>query len=127
MVRRPTQNETGIDRIPLENSNVHDAWAVYICVNCRAINYVHIGNSLVSPEYAYENYAWECTACGFVHSKNADLHSGRLFFGLVRRIQKPIGSNAMYVAGYFLIMLLASTKVLAHWKSKWNVGLAKVL
>ena len=73
MVRRPTQNETGIDRIPLENSNVHDAWAVYICVNCRAINYVHIGNSLVSPEYAYENYAWECTACGFVHSKNADL------------------------------------------------------
>ena len=73
MVRRPTQNETGIDRIPLENSNVHDAWAVYICVNCRAINYVHIGNSLVSPEHAYQNYAWECTACGFVHSKNADL------------------------------------------------------
>lgn len=73
MARRPIKNETGIDRISLENNNVHDAWSVYTCVNCKAVNYVHIGQELVSPEFAYQNFAWECSACGFVHSKESDL------------------------------------------------------
>ena len=52
---------------------MHDAWAVYTCVNCRAVNYVHIGSELVSPEYAFQHFSWECPHCGFVHSRNSDL------------------------------------------------------
>lgn len=72
MARRTQTNETGIDRIPLEHS-VHDAWVSYICVNCNHINYVHIGETLLTPEQALQTQQWECSGCGYVHSKDADL------------------------------------------------------
>ena len=72
MARRNKINVTGIDRIPYDNS-VHDAWAAYICVNCSHLNYVHIGNKLLTPEEALETQSWECEECGYVHSKNSDL------------------------------------------------------
>ncbi len=72
MARRTQTNETGIDRIPLEHS-VHDAWASYICVNCKHMNYVHIGDTLLTPEQALQTQQWECSACGYMHSKDADL------------------------------------------------------
>lgn len=73
MTRRSTRNETGIDRLTIENGNAHDAWATFICVNCHALNYVHIGDHLLTPEDAYDTQSWECTECGFVHSKDSDL------------------------------------------------------
>lgn len=73
MARRSTKNETGIDRLTIENGNAHDAWAAFICVNCHALNYVRIGDHLLTPEDAYDTQSWECSECGFVHSKDSDL------------------------------------------------------
>ena len=72
--RRKPVNKTGIDRIPL-TYNASDAWVAYICVNCKKINYVHIGEHLISPKETYENAHWTCSHCGFVHSKDSDLPS----------------------------------------------------
>lgn len=72
--RRKTINKTGIDRITLAY-NASDAWIAYICVNCKKLNFVHIGNHLISPEGAYKNESWTCLHCGFVHSKDSDLPS----------------------------------------------------
>ncbi|WP_304581600.1 hypothetical protein [uncultured Alistipes sp.] len=72
MARRTQTNETGIERIPSEHS-VHDAWCAYICVNCNHLNYVHIGEHLLTPEQALETQQWECKECGYVHSKDSDL------------------------------------------------------
>lgn len=63
MARRTQTNETGIERIPSEHS-VHDAWCAYICVNCNHLNYVHIGEHLLTPEQALETQQWECKECG---------------------------------------------------------------
>lgn len=74
MARRKTINETGITRVSIEGNN-HDAWCAYICVNCKSLNFVHIGQKLITPEQAYENATWVCSECGFAHSKDSDLPS----------------------------------------------------
>ncbi len=71
MPRRKTINKTGITRI--EGIPYHDAWVAYKCVNCREMNYVQIGQDLLSPKTALENCVWKCAKCGFVHSKESDL------------------------------------------------------
>lgn len=75
MTRRTSKNETGIERIAPPVGSAHDAWTAFICLNCRTLNYVHIGDSLLTPEEAYESQAWVCEKCGFVHSKDASLPS----------------------------------------------------
>lgn len=72
MARRSQNNETGIERIPSEYS-VHDAWAAFICVNCSHLNYIHIGDRLITPDEALETQCWECEKCGYNHCKNSDL------------------------------------------------------
>ena len=69
MARRTVTNETGIKRI--EGIPYHDAWVSYICVQCKAINYVHIGQQLLTPPEALDTCKWKCEHCGFVHSKQS--------------------------------------------------------
>ncbi|MQY78706.1 MAG: hypothetical protein GH151_05845 [Bacteroidetes bacterium] len=71
MARRKTVNITGIKRV--EGIPYHDAWVAYKCVNCRGMNYILIGQELLSPKEAIENSVWKCERCGFVHSKESDL------------------------------------------------------
>ena len=71
MTRRKTINVTGIERV--EGIPYHDAWVTYTCVSCRKINYVRIGQELLSPKEAVENCVWECEHCHFSHSKESDL------------------------------------------------------
>ena len=39
------------------------------------MNYVHIGDTILTPEEAYEGQSWVCEKCGFIHSKDASLPS----------------------------------------------------
>lgn len=71
MARRKTVNITGIKRV--EGIPYHDAWAAFKCVNCKRMNYLLIGQELLSPDEAVENCVWECKHCGFIHSKESDL------------------------------------------------------
>ena len=71
MTRRQTKNITGIVRLP--GIPYHDAWVCFICINCREVNTLKIGDKLLSPTNAYQNAKWECLHCGFVHSRNSDL------------------------------------------------------
>ena len=71
MTRRKTINVTGIERV--EGIPYHDAWVAYTCVICRKINYVRIGQELLSPKEAVENCVWECEHCHFSHSKESGL------------------------------------------------------
>lgn len=71
MARRKSTNKTGISRLP--NIQANNAWAVYICVNCRNINYVPVGDSLLTPQKALSECDWECSNCGFIHSINSAL------------------------------------------------------
>lgn len=71
MARRSTTNKTGIPRI--EGVKFKDAWVGYSCISCYKINYVRIGNQLLSPAEAMENSVWVCEYCGYVHSKESDL------------------------------------------------------
>jgi DNA-directed RNA polymerase subunit RPC12/RpoP len=71
MARRTVTNETGIKRI--ESIPYHDAWVSYICVQCKAINFVRIGQKLLTPAEALETSEWKCEYCGFVHSKHSDV------------------------------------------------------
>lgn len=75
MARRKTVNETGIDRIQPEIGSAHDAWVAFSCVNCHAMNYIHIGSELLEPKAVYETQSWQCKECGFIHCKDADLPS----------------------------------------------------
>lgn len=75
MARRVSKNETGIERITPPEGTTHDAWASYICLNCGILNHVHIGNTLLTPEDAYESQVWTCSQCGFIHSKESSLPS----------------------------------------------------
>lgn len=75
MARRSSKNETGIERIAPPHGAVHDAWTAYVCLNCRSLNYVYIGDELLTPEEAYNGQSWVCEKCGFVHSKCSDLPS----------------------------------------------------
>lgn len=69
--RRDTVNLTGISR--LENIPYHDAWVAFPCLSCKEMNYVNIGQELLSPSDAYENAVWTCHHCGYIHSKDTDL------------------------------------------------------
>lgn len=75
MARRSSKNETGIERIAPPHGAVHDAWTAYVCLNCRSLNYVYIGDELLTPEEAYNGQSWVCEKCGFEHSKCSDLPS----------------------------------------------------
>lgn len=71
MTRRKTVNQTGISR--LSNIPFHDAWIAYKCVSCQEMNYIQVGQALLSPNEAVENCVWTCDHCGFVHAKESDL------------------------------------------------------
>ena len=71
MARRKSINTTGISRV--EGIPYHDAWVAYKCVNCREMNYVQVGQKLLTPSDAIESCIWKCSHCGFVHSKESDL------------------------------------------------------
>lgn len=71
MARRQTVNQTGISR--LSNIPFHDAWVAYKCVSCQEMNYIQVGQTLLSPNEAVENCVWTCDHCGFVHAKESDL------------------------------------------------------
>lgn len=71
MARRKTVNKTGIDRV--EGIPYHDAWVAFTCVDCKEINYVQIGQELLTPKETVENCVWKCGHCGFIHSKESDL------------------------------------------------------
>ncbi len=71
MTRRKTTNVTGITRLP--DIAYHDAWVAFICVDCKEVNTLRIGQILLDPTTAFETQQWKCTHCGFVHSKEADL------------------------------------------------------
>lgn len=71
MPRRKSKNITGLSRI--EGIPYHDAWVGFICLNCKELNNVRIGNSLLDPKTAYETCEWECSKCEYVHSRDSDL------------------------------------------------------
>ncbi|OGU61396.1 MAG: hypothetical protein A2V66_15860 [Ignavibacteria bacterium RBG_13_36_8] len=71
MTRRKTKNITGISRI--EGFPVHDAYVAFICINCKELDTIYIGNKLIDPKEAYENALWKCEKCNFIHSKNTDI------------------------------------------------------
>lgn len=71
MPRRKTKNITGLSRI--EGIPFHEAWVGFICLSCKKLNNIRIGNSLLEPQTAYETCQWECSKCGYIHSKNSDL------------------------------------------------------
>ena len=48
---------------------------MYTCVNCGHVNFINVGQSLLTPAEALESQKWECKECGFVHSKDSDLPS----------------------------------------------------
>lgn len=73
MARRTSKNETGIERITPPQGNSHDAWTAYICLNCRTLNYVYIGERLLTPDEAYNTQIWICQQCGYIHSKDSGL------------------------------------------------------
>lgn len=71
MARRKTKNITGISRVP--GIPYHDAWVGYKCVNCKEMNYVLIGQELLTPKTGVDDCVWKCDHCGYVHSKESDL------------------------------------------------------
>ena len=71
MVRRKTKNITGISRVP--GIPYHDAWIGYKCVNCKEMNYVLIGQELLTPKASVDDCVWKCDHCDYVHSKESDL------------------------------------------------------
>jgi hypothetical protein len=71
MKRRKSINQAGISR--LSDIPYHDAWVAYKCVGCQEMNYVQVGQKLLTPDYAIQNCVWTCEHCGFVHAKESDL------------------------------------------------------
>lgn len=71
MARRSTTNKTGIPRI--EGVKFNDAWIAYSCVSCQKINYIRIGDKLLTPSESIETAIWRCEYCGYIHSKESEL------------------------------------------------------
>jgi len=71
MSRRMTKNITGISR--LGDIPYHDAWVAFVCVNCKELNTIRIGQTLLYPSNAHKTQQWKCQQCGFVHSEESDL------------------------------------------------------
>jgi len=73
MTRRKSKHKTGLPRIQGIGIKVHDAWIGFVCINCFHLNLFSIGNKLLTPDYAYNHAEWECTECGYKHSKSSPL------------------------------------------------------
>src|SRR5690606_40472492 len=58
MARRKTVNNTGILRVG--GIPYHDAWVAYKCVSCQEMNYVQVGQQLLTPQEAIETAVWKC-------------------------------------------------------------------
>lgn len=71
MARRKTKNITGISRI--EGLPVHDAYVAFICINCKELNTIHVGNKLIDSKSAYDSALWKCENCDFIHSKSTNI------------------------------------------------------
>ena len=71
MTRRSTTNSTNIPRIP--GVPFHDAWVQYNCIKCGNSNFLRIGNKLLIPSETFANHNWNCSNCGFVHSKSSPI------------------------------------------------------
>ena len=146
MARRSSKNETGIERITPPEGSAHDAWSAYICLNCRSLNYVHIGDKLLTPEEAYNTQNWECEKCGFIHSKDSALpiswedswlpellETGELtverfwkaFLKMPQRTRALIGNFVIHVAEYSRVHISANMPDGGLWKNRWNVGHVK--
>src|SRR5690606_34177343 len=66
-----TVNRTGLSRI--EGIPYHDAWVGFICLSCKELSNINIGQELLSPKVAYETAEWKCTKCDFLHCRESDL------------------------------------------------------
>ncbi len=73
MSRRKTKHKTGLPRIIGIGKKVHDAWIGYICIHCYTLNLFRIHNTLLDPKDSYNSAEWECSKCGYIHSKNSPL------------------------------------------------------
>lgn len=71
MARRQAKNVTGIPRIP--NIRVHDAWVYFRCISCQRDNFTRIGQTLLTPDDAFETAEWKCEFCDFVHARDEPL------------------------------------------------------
>lgn len=71
MARRKTVNRTGLPRI--EGIPYHDAWVGFICLSCKELTNINIGQELLSPKTGYETAEWKCTKCDFLHCRESDL------------------------------------------------------
>lgn len=71
MARRKIKNITGLSRI--EGVPFHEAWVGFICLSCKELNNIRIGNNLLEPKTSYETCKWECSKCKYIHSKKSNL------------------------------------------------------
>jgi rubredoxin len=71
MPRRSVTNRTEIPRIAGAKPN--DVWVVFTCLKCDKVNLLSIGEHLMSEEEAYNEAAWKCENCGYVHSRQSGL------------------------------------------------------
>jgi rubredoxin len=71
MPRRESKNETNIPRLDWVPN--HDIFSHYVCVKCSHENNVHFGDQFPDNDDVYENAAWECKNCNYVHSKQSPL------------------------------------------------------
>ena len=71
MARRKTKNRTGLARI--EGIQFHNVWVGFVCLNCRELTTINIGEKLIDPQTAFDSPNWPCGKCGYVHSKDSDL------------------------------------------------------
>jgi len=71
LARRKTINVTGLSR--LEGIPYHDAWVGFICLSCKELINIRVGNKLLNPRTAYDTCKWKCPKCNYVHSKDSDL------------------------------------------------------
>lgn len=71
MARREAKNQTNIGRI--SGVSVHGAIASFTCVCCEKINFIDLGNQLLSPSDAYDTQSWKCVDCNFTHAKDSPL------------------------------------------------------
>lgn len=101
MTRRKTKNITGISRI--EGLPVHDAYVAFICINCKELNTIHIGNKLIEQTKTYENALWKCDSCDFIHSKNTDIP----FSNWKKKFKK---SNTLQAERFWRSFFLTSTE-----------------
>lgn len=109
MARRKTTNRTNIARI--SGVPVHNALAFFMCVRCSAPNWVDLGLELLTPSEAYDQQAWACSQCGFVHQKDA---------GLPARDKK--GKKLPFAAWDTALTTARSVAAQRFWKSFFTIA-----